>query len=441
MVSPSAEKMSPFKEDMPPSKEGMTHIKEDISSKETMSPSKKHMTPSKDSMTPSQDSILQYPFARLHAWDPPAEYATLRAQCPVSRVELWDQSHPWLVTKHADVASVLTDNRLSKQRSRPGFPEMNAGGKLAAKNRPTFVDMDPPEHMAQRSMIEDAFTPDAVDKLRPHIQETVDSLLDNMIEAGGMPVDFIEEFAMPVPSYIIYGIIGVPLEDLEFLTKQAAIRSGASSTASQASMACKTLLDYMHDLVEQRSNEPEDDIISKLVVDHVSPGHMDRSEAVQIAFLLLVAGNATMVNMICLGIVTLLQYPEQHEKLKADPSLAPYIVSELTRYHTGSAMATRRVAKENIELRGNEIQEGEGIIAANQSASRDEDVFSDPDVFDMLRFAPKEMGGRGEDAYQAMGFGWGDHRCVGEALARAEMEIVFGESPCQFASVFPLGVR
>jgi fungal nitric oxide reductase len=178
--------------------------------------------------------------------------------------------------------------------------------------------------------------------------------------------------------------------------------------------------------VHQRSKEPKDDLISKLVVEQVLPGHIERSDAVQIAFLMLVAGNATMVNMIALGVVTLLQNPAQLEMLKADPSLASPLVSELCRYHTGSAMATRRVAKVDITLNGLVIKAGEGIIAATQSASRDEDQFSNPEEFDILRFVAKEKGGRGEDAYQAMGYGWGEHRCVAEPLARAELEIVFG---------------
>ena len=127
-----------------------------------------------------------------------------------------------------------------------------------------------------------------------------------------------------------------------------------------------------------------------------------------------------------------MQNPTQLALLKSTPDLAPLFVSELTRYHTGSAMATRRVAKVDIELSGKKIKAGEGIIASNQSASRDEDVFSDPDVFDILRFAPKEGGGRGENAWDAMGFGWGEHRCVAEPLARAEMEIVFGRCAASY---------
>ena len=305
---------------------------------------------------------------------------------------------------------------------------MSAGGKAAAQNKPTFVDMDLPAHMTQRSMVSSLFNRKAVSKLTPHIQSTVDKLLDRMIAEGcDKPVDLVEKFALPVPSYIIYGILGVPFEDLEFLTNQAAIRSNGSGTASEASKASQTLLDYIGDLVDKRSQEPKDDLISKLVTEQVKPGNIERSDAVAIAFLMLVAGNATMVNMILLGVTTLLQHATQLEKLKHDPSLAPAFVSELCRYHTGSAMATRRVAKVDIELAGHKIKAGEGIIAATQSASRDEDVFSDSEVFDILRFVSKDKGGRGEDSFQAMGYGWGQHRCVAEALALGELEVVFGK--------------
>lgn len=201
----------------------------------------KHLSTSSRNMSAANPP--KFPFARPQAWDPPAEYAQLRKDEPISRVELWDGSKPWLVVKHQDVVSVLTDNRLSKvrgyerkrrrgsyatiscslpftlsamttfynckyadtlkQRQRPGFPEMSAGGKEAAKNKPTFVDMDPPQHMQQRSMVDSLFNKDAATKLRPHIQQTVDSLLEKMLREGGNgPVDLVDKFGVPVPSYV-----------------------------------------------------------------------------------------------------------------------------------------------------------------------------------------------------------------------------------------------
>ncbi|KAF4498756.1 cytochrome P450 55A1 [Fusarium agapanthi] len=291
-------------------------------------------------------------------------------------------------------------------RTRQGFPELGAGGKQAAKAKPTFVDMDPPEHIHQRSMVEPAFTPKAVKNLQPYIQKTVDDLLEQMKQKGcsNGPVDLIKEFALPVPSYIIYTLLGVPFKDLEYLTQQNAIRTNGSSTAREASAANQELLDYLATLVEQRLVEPKDDIISKLCTEQVRPGTIDKSDAVQIAFLLLVAGNATMVNMITLGVATLAQ-------LKANPSLAPQFVEKLCRYHTASALAIKRTAKEDVM-----IGDKASTTPYASGIEEDEEVFENPDEFNMNRKWP---------AQDPLGFGFGDHRCIAEHLAKAELTTVF----------------
>lgn len=204
------------------------------------------------------------------------------------------------------------------------------------------------------------------------------------------------------------------------MTQQAAIRSNGSATATEASSANASLLTYIAELVSKREVEPKDDLISLLVREQLLPGHLARDDVVQIAFLLLVAGNATMVSMIALGVVELLKHPDQLKLFIENPDkwTEPF-VEELCRYHTASALATKRVAKEDIVLGGKTIKAGEGIIAATMSGNRDEDVFPNPDIFDMRRERGKE---------EALGYGWGEHRCVAERLARTELEIAFGET-------------
>lgn len=223
-------------------------------------------------------------------------------------------------------------------------------------------------------------------------------------------------------NQIIYGILGVPFSDLPYLTQQAAIRGNGSATATESSQANASLLSYIDDLVVKRIAKPENDLISLLTTTQLAHNKLQQSDITQIAFLLLVAGNATMISMIALGIVTALQHPTQLALLKSDPQkYSPLFVEELCRYHTASALATKRVAKVDIELGGKTIKAGEGIIAATQSGNRDEEVWDNPDEFDMQRPAGK---------HEALGYGWGEHRCVAEWLARAELETVFGKFWC-----------
>ncbi|KAF2137444.1 uncharacterized protein K452DRAFT_321839 [Aplosporella prunicola CBS 121167] len=367
----------------------------------------------------STASYPSFPFSRPSGTEPPAEYARLRASEPVSRVELFDGSHPWLLVKYKDIVSVVTDERFSKERSRPGFPEMSAGGKEAAKNKPTFVDMDPPAHGIQRAMVADTFSFENVQKMRPQIRKTVNDLLDAMLaKYDGAPIDLVENFALPVPSYTIYSILGVPLADLPYLTQQAAIRSNGSATASEASLANQSLLDYLSGLVAARTAAPAHDLISQLITTQLAPGHLLPADVVQIAFLLLVAGNATTVNMLALGVLELLNPAFPLAEFRAGPeTVAPKFVEELCRFHTGSSYALRRVARVDVRWGDKVIRAGEGVICANQSGNRDEDVFGkDADRFDMHR-------ARGAEA--ALGFGFGAHRCVAEWLARAELEEAF----------------
>lgn len=356
--------------------------------------------------------VPSFPMERTLPLRPPPEYTKLRKEKPI-KAKIWDGSLVWLVTRHADVNTVLSDPRFSKIRTHPGFPETGPGGKAAAfATKPTFVDMDPPEHTRHRGMVAQDFTVEKVESMRPDIQKIVDQVIDDFLKTQKQPVDLHEAFSMPVPTLIIYKMLGIPYEDHEFLHKCNSIRTNGSATSAESSTASNDLMEYLGRLVDKKAKEPTNDIISRLAIEQVGKGHLTRDELVAMSFLLLVAGNATTANMITLGVLTLLQHPDQLAELRAKPELIKDAVEEIFRFLTGSQFATRRIAIEDVEVGGIVIKKGEGVWALNASANEDESVFSDPTRFDIHRKPNPHLA-----------FGAGIHVCVAEDLARAEVQV------------------
>ena len=188
--------------------------------------------------------------ARSSPLRPPTDYARLRKEHPISKAKIWDGSLVWLVTRHSDVRTVLTDPRFSKVRTHPGFPETGPGGKAAAlATKPTFVDMDPPEHTRHRAMVEEDFTVKRTEGMRPDIQRIVDKVIDEMTNRQTQPIDLLASFAMLVPTLVIYQMLGIPYEDHEFLERCNSIRTNGSATSAESSAASKDLMDYLGRLV------------------------------------------------------------------------------------------------------------------------------------------------------------------------------------------------
>ncbi|PRW58572.1 cytochrome P450 55A3 isoform B [Chlorella sorokiniana] len=357
-----------------------------------------------------------FPMMRPEASVPPEEYAKLRKTCPVSKAKLFDGSDIWLITKHRDLVDALRDQRFSKVRTHPDFPELVEGAKAAVEGRePTFVDMDPPDWTRFRGMFERWFAGGYVEKLRPTIRGHVKELLDGMQRAS-KPVNLHEAFSLPVAFKTIYGILGIPFEDFEFLSNNIAMRSSGSSTARDAAAAQQELVDYMEKLVKEKERNPGNDMLSEIVKNDLRNGNISRDQLIAHAFLLVVAGNATVASMINLGVVELLANPDQLAAFKEDPeACAPGLALEICRFHSASALALRRVALEDVQLGGQTIRKNEGIIALNMSANRDEEVFRNADKFDIRR---PEVG-------EQVAYGAGIHRCIAEYLALVELQEAF----------------
>lgn len=357
-----------------------------------------------------------YPMQRDHPFDPPPELGRLRAEQPVSRVRLWDGSHPWLITGYADQRAVLADRRFSADVRRPGYPHVTAGSAARRRRSRSFISMDEPEHGRYRKMLTSTFRIKQVEQLRPRIQGIVDGLIDDML-AAGPPVDLVSAFALPVPSLVICELLGVPYADHEFFQKCSRIMVNSTTPVEKATATADELKAYLEDLLDAKNAAPGDDLLSRLVVDRLRTGAMTRSEIADVGLLLLIAGHETTANMIALGTLTLLHHPDQLAELRSaeDPALVAGAVEELLRYLNIVHSGRRRVATEDVEIGGQLIRAGEGVIVATDSGNRDETAFPDPDTLDIHR-----------QARHHVAFGYGVHQCLGQPLARVELQVVYG---------------
>lgn len=360
----------------------------------------------------------EFPMARAAGcpFDPPPALGVRQAERPISRVRIWDGSTPWLITRHEDVRTLLGDPRISADNTRSGYPHRSAANKARSSVGRTFLTMDDPEHARLRRMVTAPFMVKKLEALRPAIQNFVDELIDEML-AGPKPVDLVEAFALPVPSLVICELLGVPYEDHEKFQRHSKVLVRRSSTVDEAVEASGALTEYLDGLLDAKRAAPGNDLLSMLVTEQVDTGRMTRREAANMGVILLVAGHETTANMIALGTVALLEHPDQLALLREsdDPKVAAAATEELLRYLNITHSGRRRVALEDIEIGGEVIRAGEGVICATDIANRDPELFPDPACLDISRNARRHVA-----------FGFGVHQCLGQPLARVELQVVYG---------------
>jgi pentalenic acid synthase len=357
---------------------------------------------------------VAFPQDRTCPYQPPTAYDPLRTARPLSRITLFDGSPAWLVSGHTAARALLADPRLSSDRTRPGFPAPTPRFAAIRDRKGALLGVDDPEHQTQRRMMIPAFTLRRAAELRPRIQRVVDEHLDAMI-AKGPPAELVSAFALPIPSTVICALLGVPYADHEFFEGQSR-RLLRGPTADDARDARDQLEGYLGDLADRKLKEPRPGagVLDQLLHEQLRTGRLTRQEVLSLALILLVAGHETTANMISLGTFTLLRHPERLAELRADPALLPTAVEELMRM-LSIADGLLRVAAEDIEVAGTTIRAGDGVVFATSVINRDEDVFPDPDSLDWNRTARHHVA-----------FGFGIHQCLGQNLARAELEIALG---------------
>jgi cytochrome P450 len=331
-------------------------------------------------------------------------------------VRIWDGSTPWLITGYEEARALFSDSRVSVDDRRPGFPHWNAGMLAMVPERPPSVfTRDAEEHTRFRRMLSRPFTFKRVEDLRPAIQQITDEHIEAML-AGPQPADIVTALALPMPSLVISELLGVPYENHEFFQHHATVGLSRNATAEESLGHAAQLAEFLAELLDVKLENPAEDAVSDLA-ERVKSGEISRSEAVGLGIGVLIAGHETTANMIGLGTLALLENPGQLAVIRdtEDPKVVANAVEELLRYLSIIQNGQRRVALEDIAISGEVIRAGEGIIIDLAPANWDPTVFEEPELLYLHR----------SNAGQNVAFGYGRHQCVGQQLARAELQILF----------------
>lgn len=357
--------------------------------------------------------------------DPYPLYTELR-RTPVLHEE---EGGPYVISSFWDIESLLHDPRISSDAANlaaAGADELNQAENTGLP--PSFIRLDPPEHDRLRRIANSAFGPPheprRIDDMRGELHGIVAELIDGL--AGETEIDLVDQFAYPFPVTVICRLLGVPREDeprfrswvdpmVASLDPQT--RQGGDPEFVKTAQEARTQLGmYLAGLVEERTKDPRDDMLSDLAAGKGPDGAMTMMEVLSTAVLLLIAGHETTVNLIANGMLTLLRHPECLRRLREEPELAVNIVEELLRYEPPVQLVPQRTCITYIEVRGVTIPKGSRIWLMLAAGNRDPERFKDPERFDPDR-----------DDLQHLGFGSGIHTCFGAPLARLEAQIALAE--------------
>jgi cytochrome P450 len=359
----------------------------------------------------SRDTTPVFPGPRSWPLDPPPESLRLLAEEPVSRVTSPTGRKAWLVTRYEDARAVLQSSDFSADSRKPGYPVMDNSHAVFIEGM--LPNMDRPEHDVYRRMLAPAFMVKRMDSMRPAIQRIIDDLIDKMLEHGP-PLDFVKEFAFPLPARVICELLGAPHEDMPFFVDCTEKFFGGSSSPDEVRHIEIKLQAYLDELLDAKARVPGEDLTSYMVVEYLEKGAIERHILLRLIEVLLIAGSDTTLNALALGLLSLLQYPDQLEALRSDSSLIPGAVDELLRYATVTHRGRPRVAISDVVVGGQLIRSGEGVIVAINAANRDPSIYENPNTVDIRRSARTHVA-----------FGWGIHQCLGAALARTELQLAY----------------
>lgn len=355
--------------------------------------------------------------------DPYPLFRRLRQENPVHEDP---QGRGWIVSRYDDIEKVLADRRFSAQRTLLASEAPGASSAVQAALARQMLFLDPPDHTRLRSLFTKAFTPQRMEALRPQVTMLVTGYLNHAEDLGGS-IDFIEDFAIPLPVTVIAQMLGVPVADRDRLRAWSVAfgklingRILSPQELTEAQMGVLEFVKYFRDLITERRQHTGDDMLSGLIEVEERGDRLNTEELIVNLILLLAAGHGTTTHLLGNGLLALSRHPGEWTRLVAAPTVAAAAVNELLRYD-GPVQSTGRQALEDVPLGNKIIKQGQHVTVLLGSANRDDAHFSEPEILNLQRSGARPLS-----------FGHGVHTCLGAALARMETQVAFSELARRF---------
>jgi cytochrome P450 len=374
--------------------------------------------------TPTMDDaakVLADPQAYTDESKLHAALTHLRADAPVSRVEVPNYRPFWAITKHADIMDIERNNVLFTNWPRPVLTTTEGDELQAAAGVRTLIHLDDPQHRVVRAIGADWFRPKAMRALKLRVDELAKNYVDKML-AVGPECDFVQEVAVNYPLYVIMSLLGIPEADFSRMLKLTQELFGSDDSefkrGSSNEDQLPALLDmfgYFNGVTASRREHPTEDLASAIANARIDGEPLSDIETVSYYLIVATAGHDTTSATISGGLHALAENPDQRQRLRDNPDLMPLATEEMIRWTT-PVKEFMRTAAEDTEVRGVQIAAGESLLLSYVSGNRDEEVFTDPFRFDVAR-----------DPNKHLSFGYGVHFCLGAALARMEVNSFFAE--------------
>ncbi len=357
------------------------------------------------------DEVMAYPFPVPAALEPPAEWARLRQGDPVARVRMVSGDEVVLLTRYQDVRQVLSDHRFSRQLTADDAARVSADEGVTFEETPTPATG--PGHQRWRRLVGRTFSARRMAASRPRIAAMAEQLLDEMF-AEGRPADLIRAFGFPLPVWVICDLLGLPTADRDkFAYWSSTMLNVTHHSRAEIDTALAEFAEYLLAHIAAKRAAPADDLLSELItVADAEDGRLSGAQLLSTAQILLAAGHETTANMIGKMVAMLLADRDRWDRLCAEESLIPTAVEESLRFDANFGFGIPRYLSEPIEVGDASLPRGTTVVCNVSAANRDEQAFEATEAMNLARSPNPHLA-----------FGVGPHSCLGQALARVELQV------------------